>query len=142
MEIVWSIYDNDAAPITGGAASTSIKIRRVVDDYLLDWNDMTFKAAGWTTPATTLAEISAVNLPGAYRKVIDVSAWADGYYHAVLGYSSGLVVRNGAGEFYLLDGLEVDPTQGATKAELDAAQAAIEAAIISKYCRLFMKIPT
>jgi len=121
LEITWSIYDNDGAPVTGGSASTSLKIRRVAGGFLLDWDDLTFKGVGWVTPVAILDEISAVNLPGAYRKVVDVAAWDGGFYQAILSYSAGAVVRNGTGQFYLKDGLEADPYLAGQAANLDAA---------------------
>ena len=52
------------AGLTG--ATALLKVRRASDNQYLDWADMTFKAAGWTTIAATMTEVSGANEPGAY----------------------------------------------------------------------------
>ena len=47
MEILWELVVNGNA-VVGGAALTSIKIRRDSDGCFYDWSDDTFKNAGWT----------------------------------------------------------------------------------------------
>jgi hypothetical protein len=53
-------------PLTG-ATDLYIRIERVSDGYFLDWSDMTFKTAGWTTLNKMLTEVDATNLAGIYE---------------------------------------------------------------------------
>src|SRR3990172_5326811 len=103
MELTWMLIDDDGAPITGGAANTALKIRRVTDGYLLDWADLTFKASGWGTLATAMSEVSAANTPGLYKKDVVITSWDDGYYQALSTYA-GTPKRAGEQEFYAVDG--------------------------------------
>jgi hypothetical protein len=100
MQITW-------ADITGIAASTALKIRRA-DGYLLDWDDLTFKDAGWTTLSAVMIEADAVNLPGIYSKTINVASWDDGFYQAILTYDSISTIT----AFYLINGAESTPGIG------------------------------
>lgn len=58
--------DGNSAPLTG-LSDLYIRLQRASDGYLYDWNDATWKAAGWTTLNQALAEIDATNLPGLYE---------------------------------------------------------------------------
>ena len=103
MEIIVGFFDDSNDPITGGAASTTIKLRRVTDGYLFDFDDSTFKASGWTTVADALAEVDATNLAGYYKKVITISGFNDGNYQVFVSYSDA-VTRNGDLEVIIKDG--------------------------------------
>ncbi len=103
MEIIWGIFDDNQDPVTGGAASTSVKIRRGSDGYLYDWNDGAFKNSGWTTLSATLTEIDATNLAGYYKKDVTESGWTDGWYQVFVRYT-GTPKRNGDIEFLLEGG--------------------------------------
>lgn len=106
IPILWRIYDNANDPLAGGAADTSLQIRRGADGYLLDWDDLVFKAAGWVEPETQLVEDVVVF--GLYAKSPDASAWDDGAYQAILRYDDGAgTIRNETGEFQVKDGAEV-----------------------------------
>lgn len=61
------------APLTG-KTDLYIRIRRLTDGQLLDWNDDTFKASGWTTLDQVLSEVDATNFPGLYGVNWDTSA--------------------------------------------------------------------
>lgn len=107
MEVIWGIFDDNQDPVTGGAAATSLKIRRGSDGYFYDWSDGLFKNTGWTTLSTTLAEMDATNLPGYYKKDVTESGWTDGWYQAFARYA-GTPKRNGDIEFLLEGGKVID----------------------------------
>lgn len=108
MELTWLLLDNTNSPLTGGAANTSLKIRRVADGYLLDFNDGVFKNSGWITLSATFTEVDAVNLPGLYNKAVSESVWQDGLYQAVSSYHDGGVVkRHGLSDFRVKRGAHV-----------------------------------
>jgi hypothetical protein len=130
MEITWLLVDQTGTPITGSAANTSLKVRRSADGYLLDWNDNTFKAFGWTTLATTLDEINATNLPGYYRKVMNISAWDDGIYQLIADYDDGAVVARGDSDLQVQTEQEIGAFLGAqVDANLDESVQAVLTAI-------------
>jgi hypothetical protein len=52
-------------PLTG-LTDLLISIRRISDGYFFDFNDLTFKNAGWTTRRLAMTEISSTNAPGEY----------------------------------------------------------------------------
>jgi hypothetical protein len=106
MEITWLLVDQAGTPVTDGAATTALKVRRSADGYLLDWSDYTFKASGWTTVATNFGEIDATNLPGYYRKVMDISAWNDGLYQLIAAYVTDDVVARGDSDLQVQSGQE------------------------------------
>lgn len=93
-EIGWLIVDGAGQFVTGGAADTEVKVRRGSDGFMLDWDDLVFKATGWTELAPTLQETDAVNAPGLYRRAADVSGWMDGQYQAFARYDDGGLVRD------------------------------------------------
>lgn len=108
MELTWRIFNSSGDPITGGAASTEIKLRRVVDGYLFDWSDSTFKNTGWTTLGATMTEVDATNLAGAYKKAVTESGFNDGWYHVFTRYTGS---PKSAGELgFLLEGGKVIET--------------------------------
>lgn len=108
MELTWRIFNSSGDPITGGAASTEIKLRRVADGYLFDWNDSTFKASGWTTLGATMTEVDATNLAGAYKKTVTESGFNDGWYEIFTRYTGTPKI---AGEMsFLIEGGKVIET--------------------------------
>jgi hypothetical protein len=68
------IVDVVGTPITG-LTDLYVRLRRL-NGHFLDWSDMTFKAAGWTTLDKLLTEQDAVNAPGLYEVTggLDTSA--------------------------------------------------------------------
>lgn len=107
----WSVtlVNSLGALITGAGASTTIKIRRIADDYLYDWNDGTFKAAGHTTPSTPLVEVSASLFPGLYKKTVAEATWNDGDYQGVIRYAPvGGTATNVDMMARVRDGKEID----------------------------------
>lgn len=107
MNILIKLVNPDTRqPITGGAASTSMKIRRNPDGYLLDWSDLTFKAAGWGSLATTLAEVSATNTPGLYTLEVTTTTWTDGDYYFDATYSAAGINLYFEGATRIEDGVE------------------------------------
>lgn len=105
MELYWRLINAAGDPITGGAASTGLKCRRVSDGKLLDWADGTFKALGWTTLSAALTEPDATNLSGLYVKTVTTAAWADGWYQ-FYGEYTALPKQYGAVEVHLKNGQE------------------------------------
>lgn len=57
-----------------GLSDVLLKIRRVSDDYLYDFDDDTFKASGWTSETVAMTEIDATNQAGQYKYTFDTSA--------------------------------------------------------------------
>ena len=108
MEISVVCANASGALITGAAASTALKIRRVSDGYLLDWDDLTFKVSGWGHNSTALLEVDATNFPGEYRKAVVITAWIDGFYQAMVHFDDATTVLNFSGEKYIQGGREVD----------------------------------
>ena len=114
-EISWGLFDSNGNAIT--AASPTVKIRQRETGYLLDWSDNTYKAAGGTTPSTTMTELNAADFPGYYSVAINVSNWSDGYYIAATTYS-GSPSQNGNTEFLVKGGQVADSYNSA---KLDVA---------------------
>lgn len=83
-------FEDTLSDIAGAGVSGStglgIIVRRVVDDFIYDFNDSTFKNAGWTTQRQAMAEVDAVNLPGSYELSVAVTAWNDGEYVGYFDY--------------------------------------------------------
>lgn len=76
-----------------GLSDVLLKIHRVSDDYIYDFNDDTFKASGWTSATQAMTEIDATNLPGQYKWDFDTSAitnaTADDAYAFIVTCASG-----------------------------------------------------
>lgn len=106
QEIVFELYDSTGAPITG-ATTLTCKLRTTPGAQIYDWSDDTFKSSGWTTISADLNEIDATNLPGVYKKEIDVSNFADGRYQVFIAYSA-TQSQHGSIEFLVDDGQMVD----------------------------------
>lgn len=106
MEILWKLIDSAGAPITGGAASTSVKIRRASDGYLFDFNDTTFKASDWIAISSAMSEVSATHLPGVYRLLVTTTAWTDGAYQMDASYT-GTAAQTALQELLLQDGIDI-----------------------------------
>lgn len=107
MEISVVCTDASGALITGAAASTALKIRRVSDGFLLDWADLTFKADPGTL-TTAMDEVDATHLAGEYRKVVVITAWTDGFYQALVHFDDATTVLNFDGKQYVQGGREVE----------------------------------
>ena len=67
------ILDGSLDPLTG-KADILIAIQRVSNGHWYDFDDDTFKAAGWTTRQTAMTEVSAANAAGEYYYDFDTSA--------------------------------------------------------------------
>ena len=107
MDLRYGLYNG-----VGGAISASsvlgIRIKRDSDDWLLDFNDTTFKAAGHVALTETMAEIDAVNLAGEYEELVDASGWDDGSYTIYYIYSGTVIIAFVDHEVrWVYDGLEV-----------------------------------
>ena len=74
---------------------------------MLNWSNNTYEVNGGSTPSVSMVELDVINLEGYYYRAITISAWPDGWYLAVLSYT-GTPKRNGAIEFYVVDGVIVD----------------------------------
>lgn len=75
-------------PVTGG--SPTVGVRRASDGYWWDWNDSTFKAAGWTTRLAAMTE-TGTTAPGFYTKTITPGSQivAPGTYAIYFAWSDG-----------------------------------------------------
>lgn len=139
MQIFWKLINpNSNAPITGGSAGTSYKVRRGADGYLFDFSDTTFKASGWTTLTAALTEVDATNLSGVYVAAFDTALWTDGEYQLDAIYSAGGVVLYATERVLLQDGVEAvtvgtnnDKTDYALTAAYDAAKTAATQASVT-----------
>ena len=107
MRASWLLLDNLGSPITNGEASTSVKVRRLTDGFLYDWNDNTFKNSGWVAVSVEMDEIDAVNLPGWYEALISEASWDDGLYQLITSFDDGVVKRFGSSQAEIKDGLEI-----------------------------------
>ncbi len=76
IELTDTVVALDAQLNNGRTGATVIVAVREADttDSWLDFNDNTFKTAGWTTRQAAMTEISAANVPGLYRTAIDITA--------------------------------------------------------------------
>jgi hypothetical protein len=133
----WSvgIFDASGAAITGASALTTLRIRRVADNFLYDFNDSTFKNAGWVAPTQTATEVSAVNLPGIYVWVTAEAAWNDGDYQGIVKYA-GTPAMNESMLGHVRDGKDIDVRIGDVVEAMDvrlpsdpADESLLEAAI-------------
>ena len=104
------IYDGSGSGVTGSTDLVLVMLRHD-DDYLYDFDDSTFKAAGWTDEDIEMTEIDATNLPGEYRYSVDVSVWDDGWYTAYFKYG-GTPAWTDAIDFYVANGVVQEETIG------------------------------
>ena len=63
-----------------GLTDVLLEIRRESDGFYLDFNDSTFKNAGWTTRQNQMAELNVTNSPGTYFYNFDTSSLSDDNY--------------------------------------------------------------
>lgn len=91
------ILDDSLDPLTG-KTDILLSIRRVSDGFWYDFNDDTFKSAGWTTRQQAMSEVSATNAPGEYYYDFDTSAitndTADDTYQLRVDQSPGTDAAN------------------------------------------------
>lgn len=74
------VYVQDAAgDALPGLTDLYLRIRRDSDGKFLDWNDSTFKSAGWTTLDLPLTEADAALAPGIYEVPggVDTGSWTN-----------------------------------------------------------------
>lgn len=105
MDFKAGLYDSSGSGITG-SSDLDIRIKRDADDFFFDFNDTTFKNAGWTTIDGAMTDIDVTNVPGEYEIAVDVSGFDDGVY-TVYYVFSGTPAWTSAGEFTLKDGVEI-----------------------------------
>jgi hypothetical protein len=101
MEITITLTDASGALLTGKAAYTELIVRRVSDGFILDFNDLNFKSTGWTSIYSQFLEIDATNLPGQYKKDIDITGWVNGDYKYIAKFDDGISLENFTGEIYV-----------------------------------------
>jgi len=89
--------------ITGGAASTEVRLYRMSDQSYWDFNDSSWKTSGWTTITAAMSEVDATDVPGVYRYTLDYTGWADGFYHIYCDYT-GVPKQGGGRDFRLYEG--------------------------------------
>jgi len=92
-----TVLDGSLDPITG-KTDILLSIMRVSDGWSYDFNDDTFKNAGWTTRREAMTEVSASLAPGDYRYDFDTSAitnrTADDTYMIYVEQSPGTDAKN------------------------------------------------
>jgi hypothetical protein len=64
------------------AGTSKVEVIRQADAFRLDWNDLVFKAAGWTTRQQAGAEDAVT--PGRFTLSLDPATWAAGKYDLVV----------------------------------------------------------
>jgi hypothetical protein len=106
QEIVYELYDSTGTPITGATTLTCL-IRTTPGPNIYDWADGIFKPSGWTSISTALIEIDSVNLPGIYKKEIDVSLFESKRYQVFIKYTA-TQSQHGSVEFLVRNGQIVD----------------------------------
>lgn len=79
--------DSSNNPLTG-LSDVSLRIRRISDDYFLDFNDNTFKASGWMDIEIDMTEVDSTNDPGKYKYAFDTSGFSDDAYQIRINCSS------------------------------------------------------
>jgi hypothetical protein len=84
-QIIFQVLKQDGAPATG-RSTIRLTILRKSDNQLFDFNDLTFKAGGHTTPQATMAEITTTS---------------DGFYELVGGFNTGTITNPYADDTYL-----------------------------------------
>jgi len=88
---------NNGGGVAGLTVVVAVRDANTTGSWL-DFADATFKSAGWVTRQASLAEVSAANAPGQYRRLLDVSAITNlpaGPARLVAEYDiSGAVVAN------------------------------------------------
>jgi len=91
------ILDGLLVPLTG-KTDILVSIRRVSDDFFLDFDDYTFKSSGWTARRSAMSEIDAINAPGEYQENFDtsviVNAVADDTYEIYVEQFPGTDAKN------------------------------------------------
>ena len=63
-----------------GLSDVSLSVQDLSDDDWLDFNDNTFKAAGWTTRTVNMSEVSATLDAGRYKYALTSNVWTAGDY--------------------------------------------------------------
>lgn len=74
-----SIVLANEAPVTG-LTDVLLSIRRLSDDYFLDFDDNVFKSSGWSTRLYQMVEVDATNAPGWYQYDFDTIGFSDDDY--------------------------------------------------------------
>lgn len=126
VTIEHTALDGTLAPLAG-LTDLVVSIRRLSDGQFLDWNDDTFKAAGWTMRQQVMSEVDSTNAPGDYAQDFDLSAVtnkaADDTYVARVEQTPGTSVANvpASGEFE--EGLN-DPSPADIDTELSSSHGA------------------
>lgn len=102
------VFDDDGAAVTGGAANTTLKMLRLVDELHFDFNDTTFKGSP-TTLNSAMTEVDATNWAGGYTLTINISGFDDGLYQLLAKYDDGGgLVRNFSSEILIENGVLID----------------------------------
>jgi hypothetical protein len=86
--------------------SPTVAFRRVSDGYYLDFNDDTFKNAGWTTKNASMTDLGG----GFYQRLLDLSvigAVATRVYAAEYAVDDGGDINSIASDIYNVEDLEL-----------------------------------
>lgn len=142
MRASWLLLDDTGTPITTGASDTLVKIRRLSDGLLFDWDDETFKNSGWVALESPMVEVDATNLAGWYEKVISELEWSDGGYQIITEFDDGEVKRFGSSEVEVKDGAEVILSDLSKLSVADIIQAYWSRAVVNKETGAFIAYDT
>jgi len=137
MEVSVILTDADGTLLTGKSADTSIKACRVIDGFLLDWNDMTFKDSSWIDITDTMSETDSLSISGKYHKEIDVTNWSDGFYQFLVHFDDGTTVLNFAGEHFIQGGREFE-----YNIDVETSSRSTSADVVSSQNEIIDSIPT
>jgi hypothetical protein len=125
VDLATSILVSTAGAILTGLVNVTVRVRRESDDFWLDWNDNTFKAAGWTTLDGAMSEVDATRAAGVYARAFPTTGFADDRYYARMSSPSAFNSPQEAsalvGEW--IDNIDVAITTRASAAALATVQA-------------------
>lgn len=76
--IFGTVANSSGAPVTG-LTDVLLEIYRKSDGKYFDFNDTTFKSAGWTTRQQVMTELSATYSPGVYYYDFDTTGHSSAY---------------------------------------------------------------
>lgn len=98
VEMIEVIILGDVAVPLTGKTDILLSVRRISDNYYLDFADLTFKNTGWTTRQQQMSEVSAVNAAGEYQYSLNfgsiVNSVVDDTYQLRVDQSPGMDAAN------------------------------------------------
>jgi hypothetical protein len=112
----WLVLDTDNEPIVSASPLPVVMIRRVSDNTIYDWDDVTFKSSGWVTKAKGMLELDAVNFPGVYETSTDITSFS-GIYYVYVNYAGTENKQQDVSEINVEDGKVTNLLYGLTSAQ-------------------------